>query len=375
MIGKTGRGSVVAKPPTPRTGKWFARVVASVSSVSLAILALAGSELLARRSMPGYLARARGLHVFSHTLGWVNRSGVSVALDGNQVSINRRGDRGRELAVPRRRGPTRVIVLGDSIAFGLGVADHETFTSLLDERDNGIEAANLAVSGYGPDQELLVLLRDGPRYQAEVVILAFCLANDFADAELPVALYDGRMPKPRFLLVGGRLVLDRSSVERPGSWRFLQWVSDESLLFNLAAATGRTEPQPSRDWHERYAHALRDDEHALQLCLALLREMSRVCRERGVRLLVPVFPDRAWFRERASLPARFLQSLAADGIDAIDMKGYFQAVGPRLKAVALDGTGHLNAVGHRVASEVLEQQILAGLPTAMPAAPPGSPDS
>jgi hypothetical protein len=111
---------------------------------------------------------------------------------------------------------TRVIVLGDSVAFGLGVSDDETFAHALDARDNGIEAANLAVQGYGPGQELLVLQGEGLRNGPDVVVLAFCLANDFAEALLPVALYDGRTAKPRLRLVGERLVLEDAGLSRSG---------------------------------------------------------------------------------------------------------------------------------------------------------------
>lgn len=371
-----GHGPLGGERPTASARTWPARVGLIVWSVLVAVVLFAGAELLARSRMPDYLASTRGLHVFSPTFGWVNRSDVSVLKDGKRISLNTHGHRGRALAVPRRPGLTRVIVLGDSIAFGLGVADDETFTSLLDGRDNGIEAANLAVPGYGPDQELLVLQQEGLRYEPDVVVLAFCLANDFAEGVLPVSLYDGRMPKPRFLLVRGGLVLDRSSVERSGLQPFLQWISDDSVLFNLALAHRRADaPAPGQQWHERYAQAIQDEEHALQLSLAVVGEIHKVCRERGIRLLVAAFPDRTSFRARTSLAARFLRSLADEGIDAIDMATHFREVGPRLSAVALDGTGHLNAVGHRVAFEALEREIGARPSSDARAALPDSPDS
>ena len=99
-------------------------------------------------------------------------------------------------------------------------------------RHNGIEAANLAVQGYGPDQELLVLMNEGLRLDPDVVVLAFCLGNDFAEAMLPVSLYDGRTPKPRFQLVDGRLVLDDMNLRQSAPRRGQQWLSDYSHLFN-----------------------------------------------------------------------------------------------------------------------------------------------
>jgi hypothetical protein len=326
----------------------------------LVVSIIVGAEVLARHHMPDQLVKTRGFHVFSEVFGWASRRDVSVVVAGKRVSVNQRGYRGRELAAPRRGDRTRVIVLGDSIAFGLGVSDEETFTSLLDARDNDIEAANLAVSGYGPGQELLVLLQEGLRYDPDFVVLAFCLANDFAEALLPVALHDGTTPKPRFRLVGDRLLLDDSNLRQTAFARVHRWVSDHSLLFNLTSKFGmRGGPPTGRHWRERYNEALRDEDYALRLSLALVGRMNSVCRERGIDFLVAVFPDRFSYRTKPPLAQRFLESLETDGIPVIDMAAHFHGVGSRLKAVALDHTGHLSPTGHFVASEVLEREIAA----------------
>jgi hypothetical protein len=304
------------------------------------------------------MVNARGPFVFSDTYGWVPRAGASLEIAGKRVSFNARGYRGRALTMPKAGDRTRVVVLGDSIAFGLGVSDEETFTHLLDVRDNGIEAENLAVQGYGPDQALLVLVHQGLRDDPDVVVLAFCLANDFADAVLPVSLYDGRTPKPRFHLVGDRLVLDDASLRQSAPQRLHRWLSDYSHLFNRAAALGpRREAHPTPHWRERYDEALRDENYVLQLNLALVRRMSALCRERRITFLVAAFPDGSSYREKPRLAERFLESLETEGIRVLDMSAYFRRFGPHLKAVALDGTGHLHPLGHAQASAILEREI------------------
>ena len=208
------------------------------------------------------------------------------------------GDLQRARLPRTRAGPpecsprTRVIVLGDSIAFGLGVSDEETFTHLLDVRDNGIEAGNLAVQGYGPGQELLVLLGEGLRSDPDVVVLAFCLANDFAEAVLPVSLYDGRTPKPRFRLVGDRLVLDNSTLKHTGPAR-APAVAQRQLT--SVQSCGGPDPvrvaPPAATWRDRKREALRDEEYALRLNVAIVRRMDAVCRERGIAFILAAFPE------------------------------------------------------------------------------------
>jgi hypothetical protein len=328
---------------------------------SLAVVcgALAAAEVLVRLYAPDHLVLNRGVHVFSETYGWVPRHGISAVVDGKRVSFNASGYRGRELPLPRRGDTTRVVVLGDSVAFGLGVSDDETFTHRLNARDNGIEAGNFAVQGYGPDQELLVLMHQGLVAEPDVVVLAFCLANDFADAVLPVSLYDGRSRKPRFLLVGDRLVLDRSNLRGRGLRRVQQWLSDHSHLFERLTAGPAAATDAERDWHERYNAALRDEDYVLRLNLALVRRMRDLCLERGSAFVVAVFPDRSSYRAKSPLEERFCEALRSDSVRVVDMSERFKMAGQRWKDFAFDGVGHLTPLGHSIASEVLEREIVS----------------
>jgi hypothetical protein len=327
-------------------------------SALLLALALVGAEVIARACSPDYLLQKRGLHVFSATYGWKPRAGASTTLGGARVTLNARGYRGRDVALPRTDGHTRVVVLGDSVAFGLGVSDEETFSSRLDSRSNDIEVANLAVQGYGPDQALLVLQHDGFRCEPDVVILAFCLANDFAEAMLAVSLYDGRTPKPSFHLRDEILVLDDTGLRQSAARRTLQGLSDYSHLFNrMATLTSRSRPESGQHWRERQEQALHDEGKALAVNLALVRRMDALCRERGIRFLVAVFPDRFSYRAKPPLAERFLAALQDDGLSVVDFADRFRHLGLRLRRVALDGQGHLSPLGHAVVSEELEREI------------------
>jgi hypothetical protein len=334
------------------------RLALATASIVLVVLALCGLELAARRWSPDYLVQARGLHVFSRTYGWAGRPGAVASMGGGRVTLNARGYRGRELPSARNDGRTRVVVLGDSIAFGYGVADEETFPWQLDVRDNGIAAANLGVQGYGPGQELLVLMREGLRQRPDVVVLAFCLRNDFVDAVLPVALYDGTTPRPRFRLSGERLVLDGSPLRLSPPRRLARWLSDESHLFNrLSALAGRHQDEPEHDWRYRKQQALHDEQAAFQLTLALVLEMHRVCRRHGIAFLVATFPNGLGYETRTDLATRLHRQLESRGVPVVDMGARFQELGLRPAELALDRTGHLGPRGHAVSCQVIEREI------------------
>lgn len=331
-----------------------------VGGSTLGVLLIVGIEMLARLWAPDYLVRTRGLHVFSSAYGWVGRPGAEAPMGGGRVSLNARGYRGRELPLPKGGDRTRVVVLGDSIAFGYGVADEQAFPYLLDVRDNGLEVANLAMEGYGPGQELLVLEREGLRLAPDLVVLAFCLRNDFVDAVLPVALYDGVTPRPRFRLVDGSLVLDDTAVRRSRARSALQWLGDHSQLFNrLSALVPRREGPEDPGWRRRKQDVLRDEDYAFRLTFALVMEMEKRCRRQGIAFMVATFPNGLGYAMRPELSDRFHASLRAEGVSVVDMGARFRALGLTPAALAIDRTGHLGPRGHALSSEILEGEILS----------------
>ena len=97
-------------------------------------------------------------------------------------SSNALGYRDRDHAVGKPRGVYRILVLGDSIAAGLGILDYgRTFPGMLEGllRRRGVEAEvlNFAVTGYNTMQEVATLEERGLRYRPDLVLLAYDL-ND-----------------------------------------------------------------------------------------------------------------------------------------------------------------------------------------------------
>src|SRR5678809_1124246 len=91
--------------------------------------------------------------------------------------------------------------LSESPSFGWGVEAAEGFTARLEQR-LGVEVLDLAVCGYGTDQELLLWERDGRALQPDLVLLTVC-ENDLWEISRPAAY--GRL-KPFFTLRDGALV-------------------------------------------------------------------------------------------------------------------------------------------------------------------------
>jgi len=109
------------------------------------------------------------------------------ALNPRRPGISLQGLRDRDFAIPKPPGTHRILVLGDSIAYGVGVAPGETFAKVLerqlDRPGRRVEVINAGVLGYTAYNEERYYAARGRDFQPDVVVVAFCM-NDVADPEL-----------------------------------------------------------------------------------------------------------------------------------------------------------------------------------------------
>lgn len=146
-------------------------------------------------------------------LGWSLRPGASVQTDVTErgihthIAVNSLGLREHEIAVARPRGRRRILIVGDSIAFGSGLEVGERFSDLLGhELGDSVEVINAGVPGWGNDQELLFYEQRLRRLRPDVVVLTFTGNNDVVNNALAGALLEGGT-KPRFELAADSLVM------------------------------------------------------------------------------------------------------------------------------------------------------------------------
>jgi lysophospholipase L1-like esterase len=107
-------------------------------------------------------------------------------IDDGFVTTNSLGFRGRDVAIPKPEGRFRVVALGDSVTFGWGVNDADTFCAQLEQqlrarlRGHEVEVVNLAVPGYATRQEVALLKRNLSSLQPDLVLVGF-YSNDLPD--------------------------------------------------------------------------------------------------------------------------------------------------------------------------------------------------
>ena len=120
-------------------------------------------------------ALPRRLVTLDDYLGWRLSRGVHVThttsdfeVDYAINSLGFRDEEPRPEADPRR---FRILLYGDSQVFGWGVPNERRFSDRIEDRLESVEIWNMAVPGYGLDQQALAYGRDGADFDDGAVML------------------------------------------------------------------------------------------------------------------------------------------------------------------------------------------------------------
>jgi tetratricopeptide (TPR) repeat protein len=281
-------------------------------------------------------------------LGWSNRPGWADPENPHLPRIDARGFRGDdEIPVPKPAGLRRVVVVGDSFAFGAEVANEETWARRLGDLLKGkADVANLGVCAYGVDQMLLRFERDGAVLQPDLVVAGMIL-DDFARSDASV--WHTGQGKPRFALRDGKLEL--LNVPPPPRVAPGQWLKPPEPT--LASVLRLAPVLPGFLAGRRPLNvAAAEDGELSELHKALLLRLRDDARKAGAGFAVLLM---AW-QEQVDHPPPLRLSLlgfcAAHGIEIVDTYPVFEK-SPRglLK-------GHPGPLGHQVIAKTLYQAIL-----------------
>lgn len=173
---------------------------AAATAAIMTIVTLAGLEILLRvvdlRELREGVSERSLSYRYDAELGWAPIPGSSSEVSNARMVHARHNSLGlRDEEFSRDDRPT-ILFLGDSFVWGLDAEQGERFSDLLKPRMPGYRILAAGVSGYGTDQEYLLLRRLWTQVQPATVVLMFCTDNDRADNSTNIR-YEG-YHKPYF---------------------------------------------------------------------------------------------------------------------------------------------------------------------------------
>lgn len=256
----------------------------------------------------------------------------------------------------------RLLVLGDSQTFGLGVSEGETFCDRLRAAAPQLEVVNAGSNGYGTRESLAVLHHFGAAWRPDAALLVF-FWNDLED--------NVKHPLPEFELDG------QSRVSRVDTYPadFDPLALRAAIQAVPQGASGLRLPKFFKEglrglryrWFGIKRRSIRDREQldqAWAVAARLLAVMKARADELDCRLVVASLPDHNQVDPEAvirnieplhfEIQERLFAECAALGIETIDLRpalrAAFEAGGAPLYYYA---DRHLTPRGHAVVAEAL----------------------
>lgn len=397
--------------PEARLRQLAARLCLIVGGIVFALLvAEIGLRIFGFKYFNPYIVdRDVGFSLRPGAEGWWKREGLTY------VKINSHGFRDREHAIAKPSDTFRIAILGDSYAEAFQVPLEKTFWSIMEQRINQcpqrprsrVEVLNFGISGFSTTRELILLQKRVWQYSPDVVVLLFTTGNDVRDNSRELSKY-ANLPLPYFVLRDGELTLDNSLLDaknRSFTFRLQQsfigksfhWLQNHLRLLGLIytvreayqsfsiSSNDHTQKQGSASLGEPgldsevYRQAVRQDwAEAWKISERLIVRMrDEVAAKQAKFLLVTgsmgiqVNPDstmRQAYMNRLGVrslyyPEQRIKALGdQEGFKVLNLAPVLEEYASRNKVFLHGvgesmGRGHWNETGHRLAGELIAQEI------------------
>ena len=283
-------------------------------------------------------------------------------------SNNSLGFRGPKEYSFEKTAKYRVLLLGDSFAYGVGVNDDQTFAHQIENNllgiPGGLEVINAGNGGKGTDYALKLFQAMGYNFKADLVALCF-FSNDFSDNERQQYFSldsDGKLkPKP---LISPLNAKQEFIIGLPGynwlmSWSHLGNLLSETLLKYL---TSDTSPKNTNVVVNDYNKTQRfSNESNIELTELYLRSLLQSVNNNSKLIIfyIPNFIEVNLYRKDSSylIDEKIITNLAHNlGIKLYSLTPIISDNNYKIDDLYYK-EGHWTATGHRIAGDYMSSII------------------
>jgi lysophospholipase L1-like esterase len=305
-------------------------------------------------------------HLHSPLLGWVLPPGLQAYTIDAPVRINSLGLRDDEFPVEKPAGEHRILCLGDSFSFALGVRFEDVYAqqleTLLSKQHPGarFQVINAGVAGYNTRQELIQLLAQGFSFSPDLISVGFYW-NDLLSEEEPLPdlaktpMYDPDTPGQ-----------DSGLHHTLPSW-LRDRLRASVLLYQIVIRSKMLlqSLDPPQDDTSRVQKALLEGDTKFlepfwRITGQRLLEVAAAAREHGVPVVLLAFPMENQIKldfPRMVWGERLREIWAPTGMPFIDLDPSYRAALKAGHNPFLPYDLHPNALGMRIAAEQLFEVI------------------
>lgn len=237
------------------------------------------------------------------------------------IKTNYKGIRaGYEIPYNKPSNIKRVVLLGDSFGMGYGVNADEMFDTrmahyLKTKYNIAVEVINLATSGHGNAEELIVLLNEGFKYSPDLVLLAWHYTDldDNVRSKL-FKLVDGKLERSAKTYLPGvksrqfldQFVVYRILAEHSQIYNFLRnWAGKKIKRLLVQVSSQKT------NFKEKEVKKIINinKDYKKELTIALLERIKQECSIRNSRFLILDIP---FWRTRTKFISKFPNTFPHD---------------------------------------------------------------
>lgn len=334
--------------------------------VSIMITLLAGEVFLRFAKPQIFEVHPKGMYMTDPDVGYVlapgfegytTRSEFKAHFTTNQSSLRGPGLR------PPKPNTFRILVLGDSQAWGFGVEDNETFPYKLEAMlatlypQLDIQVLNAGVPGYGTADQLTFLESRGFALKPDLVIVQFLSVNDIEESRVPACIWADVKDGMLVSRIGSGEEQSRQILLTIKKWlkaniHVAHLVFDSlGYLAMRAGFLGRVDQLWGEDFSEEDA----------QRTVKLLVKIAQASRDMGAESLFLYTTGQSYVIAESDGPLRSLNIVKSAAIEAnVPWVNISELLRHRPERYELyyPQNGHWTPIGHQAVAEILADQIL-----------------